>query len=109
MALALTCPPPLLSGKVGFLASQSYPATGGTPPYTWSLSDGLPLPAGMALDPATGVISGVPTVAGLVFFHLLVTDSLGAIAGCFLGEGGVPNAALIAAANICLLEHDATT
>ena len=38
-------------------------AVGGCEPYTWSLSGGV-LPAGLSLDPATGVISGTPTESG---------------------------------------------
>ncbi len=42
--------------------SESYAATlaasGGTLPYTWSVTPALP--AGLVLDPATGVISGTP-------------------------------------------------
>ena len=43
--------------------SQALQATGGTAPYTWAVVSGS-LPAGLTLDPATGVISGtVPKVA----------------------------------------------
>jgi len=38
-------------------------ATGGTPPYTWKILDGN-LPPGLSLDPQTGGITGIPTVAG---------------------------------------------
>ena len=37
-------------------------ATGGTPPYTWSLRRGV-LPTGLALNSSTGVISGIPEEA----------------------------------------------
>jgi Putative Ig domain len=50
---------------------------GGTPPYSWTLvapNDVLPL--GLALDGATGVISGRPTTAGSVAIRALVTDDV---------------------------------
>ena len=42
-------------------------ATGGLPPYTWSLSWNLP--AELTLNSITGVISGRPEVAGTYHFH----------------------------------------
>lgn len=51
------------SGVVGVPYSQTFTATGGAGPstYTWSMTDGL-LPPGLAFS-ATGVLSGTPTVA----------------------------------------------
>ncbi|TMK71005.1 MAG: hypothetical protein E6G50_06665 [Actinobacteria bacterium] len=49
-------------------------ATGGRPAYKWS---GAALPAGLTLDPATGVVSGVPAVAGTFPVKVTVTDTLG--------------------------------
>jgi hypothetical protein len=54
--------------------SQTLAATGGTPPYTWSVSQGV-LPSGLSLDPSTGVISGVPESPGISTFMVQVTDS----------------------------------
>jgi hypothetical protein len=48
-------------------------ATGGTTPYTWSLSSGT-LPAGLTLS-AAGVISGTPTTPGTYTITVKVTDA----------------------------------
>jgi hypothetical protein len=49
-------------------------ATGGTAPYAWSISNGT-LPAGLSLDPATGVIAGAPQAVGTTSFDVTVTDA----------------------------------
>jgi len=49
-------------------------ATGGSTPYTWSISAGA-LPGGVTLDPSSGAISGVPTAAGTFDFTVKATDS----------------------------------
>jgi hypothetical protein len=53
-------------------------AAGGTPPYTWSVVDGV-LPDGLALNLADGEISGIPTADGIAAFTVRVRDALGAI------------------------------
>jgi Putative Ig domain len=52
----------LPSGQINVAYSTTLAATGGTTPYTWSLTSGT-LPAGLSLNTATGVISGTPTVS----------------------------------------------
>jgi subtilisin family serine protease len=54
--------------------SSALAATGGTPPYSWSIASGA-LPSGLALSPGTGVISGTSTTSGTNNFTVRVTDS----------------------------------
>jgi Putative Ig domain len=63
----------LLEGQVGASYSQSLSASGGTPPYHWSITAGA-LPAGLSLSPA-GVLSGTPTVSGSPSITFGVSDS----------------------------------
>jgi hypothetical protein len=49
---------------------------GGTPPYTYTLTDGA-LPDGTALDTSTGEITGTPTDQGWFEFEIEVADDLG--------------------------------
>ncbi len=63
----------LPEGLAGTPYSQLLAATGGTPPYTWSLNGSIP---GLTLDPATGLLAGTPTQAGSYPVTIGVTDSL---------------------------------
>ncbi|MGA8104422.1 MAG: Ig domain-containing protein, partial [Candidatus Acidiferrales bacterium] len=63
----------LASGTVHVTYAASLLATGGTAPYTWSVSPGT-LPTGLTLA-ANGTISGTPSAAGNSSFMVNVTDS----------------------------------
>jgi hypothetical protein len=65
---------PLASVSLPYTASLS--ATGGMLPYQWSLASGL-LPSGIDLQPASGAITGMTSVAGSYPFTAKVTDSSG--------------------------------
>jgi uncharacterized protein (TIGR03437 family) len=64
-------PIPVVQNTFSIAALQT---TGGTPPYTWSVTSGLP--AGMGLS-TSGLLSGVPTAPGGTSYSLAVsvTDS----------------------------------
>jgi hypothetical protein len=68
----------LPSGTVGTTYAAPLTATGGTPPYTWSITSGMP--AGLTLSSSTGIVSGTPTAAGSFNLTVQVTDSSGATA-----------------------------
>ena len=52
----------LHDGSVNQSYSATLSASGGTQAYSWSLAGGT-LPAGLSLNPSTGVISGTPTAS----------------------------------------------
>jgi uncharacterized protein (TIGR03437 family) len=65
----------LPSGSAGSPYSVTLAATGGQPPYRWSVSGSLP--SGMGLNATTGTLSGTPAAAGTYAFTVTVTDALG--------------------------------
>lgn len=70
---ALTITTSALPGGVANLAYAAVlRASGGTTPYTWAVNG---LPAGLALNPSTGEISGTPTAAASATLTITVTDS----------------------------------
>lgn len=65
----------LADGTVGTFYSQSLNATGGEPPYLWSLAPGsASLPPGLSLA-TDGTISGTPGTGGTFTFNVRVTDA----------------------------------
>jgi Putative Ig domain/Squalene-hopene cyclase C-terminal domain len=65
----------LPAGTVGQHYKVKLSASGGNPPYTWSLAQGSgKLPAGLTLSSA-GKISGTPTGTGTSTFAVVVTDT----------------------------------
>jgi hypothetical protein len=65
----------LPNGQEGNAYNSTLVATGGTAPYTWSVSSGT-LPAGLALNTATGAITGTPTATtSATPLTLTVSDS----------------------------------
>ncbi|NTF46663.1 putative Ig domain-containing protein, partial [Rhizobium rhizogenes] len=75
-APTLTFSPPsgaLPAGIVTTAYSQTVTASGGTSPYSYSLTGTLP--TGLALNHATGAITGTPTTPGNYSFSITATDA----------------------------------
>ncbi|MGH9627171.1 MAG: putative Ig domain-containing protein, partial [Bryobacteraceae bacterium] len=62
----------LPAGERNLEYSFTFAATGGQPPYSWSVQAGN-LPGGLTLSPA-GILSGVPQATGAFNFQVRVTD-----------------------------------
>jgi hypothetical protein len=73
----------LPAGIVGSNYTSTLTAGGGSSPFTWTLISGQ-LPPGLTLDPASGVITGTPTVAGSYSIQVQATDSAGTKAAATL-------------------------
>ncbi|NPV89256.1 MAG: hypothetical protein HPY50_00590 [Firmicutes bacterium] len=62
----------LPDGTVGVTYNQTMQASEGILPYTWSASG---LPAGLTINPGSGVITGTPTQSGTAQVQITVHDS----------------------------------
>jgi hypothetical protein len=69
-----TLPPPI----AGTFYCQQFTATGGTAPYTFSVSAGA-LPDCLELDPKSGAICGIPNKSGPYEFTIIATDANGCV------------------------------
>ncbi|MFI5303586.1 MAG: beta strand repeat-containing protein [Nitrospiria bacterium] len=67
----------IADGIVGGAYNQNFSATGGALPYTWSVTGTLP--AGLAINSATGQLSGTPGSNGTYPLTITVTDSTAGI------------------------------
>ena len=73
--LAITTASSLATGSAGASYAQSFTASGGTPPYTWSESGALPV--GLTFSSAGG-LSGTPTQVGNFPIMVQVADAASA-------------------------------
>ena len=69
----------LTEGPVAAAYLQTLTAAGGQSPFVWSIEAGSIAP-GLALDPSTGVISGITASAGTFVFTVQVSDAAGSTA-----------------------------
>src|SRR5205814_3694785 len=65
--LKITSPSTLPAATMANPYNRTLAASGGTPPYYWSVSVGA-LPAGLSLNASSGAIAGAPSAAGLFTF-----------------------------------------
>lgn len=64
----------LATGTTASPYSEAIQSSGGVSPVTWSIVGGL-LPPGLTLNPASGVVSGLPSRVGSSTFTVQATDS----------------------------------
>ncbi len=76
LPLLITTASPLPAAGLGESYTATISATGGLPPYQFSVSAGA-LPPGLTLNPQTGVIAGTATQEGSFGFTIRVADTGG--------------------------------
>jgi hypothetical protein len=69
-------PPTLPNGLLGTAYNQTVTASGGTAPYTYTVTSGA-LPTGLSLNAGTGAITGTPMASGVFSFIITATDANG--------------------------------
>ncbi len=99
--LTVTCPSSTAS--VGVAYNSVIVATGGTPPYTFSVTGTLP--AGLTLNTSTGAITGTPTGTGSNPFVARTADSLSGSAtnNCSINTALAPPATPVPSSLILVL------
>ena len=75
--LSITTTGPLPAGFINGRYSAQISASGGVTPLTWSIvpASGTGLPPGLVLSTTSGLITGVPTLAGTYSFTVKIQDS----------------------------------
>jgi hypothetical protein len=71
-------------GQVGVPYHQQLTASGGSGPYSWSITEGT-LPPGLSLS-STGMLSGTPSASGTFNFVITATDAKNASASVRVGS-----------------------
>ncbi len=72
--LSITTTSPITPGVINVAYTNTLQATGGTGPYSWSITPAS-LPPGLTIAASTGVLSGTPTLLGTYPMSVTVTDS----------------------------------
>ena len=86
------------TAQVGVPYTSALVASGGTPPYTYSITSGS-LPPGLSLNTSTGAITGTPTTAGTYNYTAQAIDSTGAIGNSSCGITVAPPALTLTCAS----------
>jgi hypothetical protein len=73
--LVITTVAPIFNGTIGVPYVQTFRASGGTQPYTWSILSGNT--GGLSLDSAIGNLQGTPQASGTFDFTIQVADRSG--------------------------------
>ena len=61
--------------NAGTAYTNTFTATGGSAPLTWTVAPFSTLPPGLSLGSSTGTLSGTPTATGQFFFSVNVADT----------------------------------
>ena len=85
---------PLTEGQISQSYSDALSASGGTPPYTWSLIDDSSLPQGLSLAPSTGAITGTPVLSDGGLSHSFIIQVADSASDTAVDEFSIAVAAL---------------